>query len=593
MAPGPGRGPGSVTPGAGHGGDSLVRGTVVGRFVVLGRLGAGGMGEVYAAYDPELDRKVAVKLLRAALSGSADGRALLLREAQATAKLQHPNVVVIYDVGTLGERVFIAMELIEGQTLRAWVNSTRPSWREVLAVFMAAGRGLAAAHDAGIVHRDFKPDNVMITRDGQVRVMDFGLARAISRPSAARSAVDADGDLVVTPAATPYLDVELTRAGARVGTPAYMALEQILPGLVIDTRTDQFSFCVTLYEALYGERPFGADDPGLLKLHVAAEKVRPPPPHCRVPPWIRRILLRGLRSKREERFPTMAVLLAALADDPAVRRRKAIAVASAVGLVAVAALGAHRLDGAASRHRLCDGGPGRLTGTWEVAGTPSGRRERIHRAFMESGAAFAATAFDGAARLLDQYAERWAASYAEACESTNLRGEQSTEVLDLRMGCLNERLGNLRALTDVFAQADKLVVEYAASAAGALPSLDACADVELLRSVAEPPSDPDNRRRVEQVRQELARFIAERDSGQCMSAAARADALVATVDATGYEPLRAEVLVAAGRLGDQCADAAQGIERLKAGYNAAIDGRDDRVAAEAAVAMPVSLGRLG
>src|SRR4051794_27278126 len=167
--------------------DVLDRGTAIGRFVVLGLLGKGGMGEVYAAHDPELDRKVAIKLLRPGMqSESPEGRMRLLREAQAIARVSHPNVVVVYDVGTFGNRVFIAMELVEGNTLRYWMHARTRSWPEVLEVFAAAGRGLAAAHERGLVHRDFKPDNVMIGADGQVRVMDFGLVQlGVNGPSRA------------------------------------------------------------------------------------------------------------------------------------------------------------------------------------------------------------------------------------------------------------------------------------------------------------------------------------------------------------------------------------------------------------------------
>src|SRR4051794_9501939 len=168
------------TPAGNEGG--LAKGATIGRYVALGLLGRGGMGEVYAAYDPELDRKIAVKLLRArGVATTAAGRTRLLREAQAIARLSHPNVVVVYDVGTFQDTVFIAMEFVEGNTLGYWLQAKQRPWREVLDVFLLAGRGLVAAHAAGLVHRDFKPDTVMITKSGQVRVMDFGLAREEKR----------------------------------------------------------------------------------------------------------------------------------------------------------------------------------------------------------------------------------------------------------------------------------------------------------------------------------------------------------------------------------------------------------------------------
>ena len=168
---------------------ALARGASIGRYIVLAMVGRGGMGEVYAAYDPELDRKVAVKLLRVKPGNGvslAEGRQRTLREAQAIARLSHPNVVVVYDVGTFEDKVFIAMEYVEGNTVTYWLQVQQRSWREILQVFMDAGRGLAAAHDKGLVHRDFKTDNVMVSRDGHVRVMDFGLARQAEKPGAAR-----------------------------------------------------------------------------------------------------------------------------------------------------------------------------------------------------------------------------------------------------------------------------------------------------------------------------------------------------------------------------------------------------------------------
>ncbi|HEY6475651.1 MAG TPA: serine/threonine-protein kinase, partial [Polyangia bacterium] len=305
----------------------LVKGAAIGRYVVLGLLGRGGMGEVYAAYDPELDRKIAVKLLRArggmGVAATADGKTRLLREAQAIARLSHPNVVVVYDVGTFRDSVFIAMEFVEGNTLGYWLQAVDRSWREVLDVYVSAGRGLVAAHTAGLVHRDFKPENVMITKTGQVRVMDFGLAReqlAADAPSpAGQLAIDAgaraaaladtfgagvDPDATaklggaagasgeaVASASGGYLRLKLTQTGAMLGTPAYMAPEQFA-GTGGDARSDQFSFCVALYEGVYGRRPFAGDNALALMSNVVAGTVTDPPPEARVPSWIRRILLR-------------------------------------------------------------------------------------------------------------------------------------------------------------------------------------------------------------------------------------------------------------------------------------------------------------
>ena len=244
----------------------LARGSTVGRYIVLDRLGSGGMGVVFSAFDPELDRKVAVKVLNAGdRRKKKAGRVRLLREAQALAKLNHPNTIAVYDVGTLGESVFLAMEFIAGKTLRGWVADKRDrgelDWRAVLDVFMQAGRGLAAAHAAGIVHRDFKPENVMVDLDGRARVLDFGLARPARDTTSSADREDPEHS-------SGTFEVRLTATGAVMGTPYYMAPEQHR-GDAVDERADQFSFCVALWEALFGGRPFrGTSLPDLARCVV-------------------------------------------------------------------------------------------------------------------------------------------------------------------------------------------------------------------------------------------------------------------------------------------------------------------------------------
>ena len=248
----------------------MARGTVIGRYVVIDLLGQGGMGDVYAAYDPELDRRIALKLVRD-LTGQ--GRERLIAEAKAMARVSHPNVCAVHDAGRFAEGVFIAMELVDGQTLTAWRRRPR-SWREILAVFAAAGAGLCAAHAAGIVHRDFKPGNVMIDRDGRVRVLDFGLAR-VGTPSLPLDPAGPEGDLGSDPEGSPQVV-----ASRVMGTPSYMAPEQRRPG-VHDARIDQYAFAVALYEALYGERPFAGDHADEIAVNALAYRVRPPPPRAR------------------------------------------------------------------------------------------------------------------------------------------------------------------------------------------------------------------------------------------------------------------------------------------------------------------------
>ncbi len=339
-------GSGEAMPPAAGGPTDLGRGAIVGRYLVLSKLGAGGMGVVFVAFDPELDRKVALKLLHPRLAADAnpatvrDARARLVREAQALAKLNHPHIVAIHDVGEHQGTVWLAMEYVDGETLSAWLKQQRRTWREVLDVMDAAARGLSAAHNAGLVHRDIKPDNIMIGVD-RVRVMDLGLARALGGDDDSAGFVSADAP---TAAAQLFeaLAVRVTQAGAVMGTPAYMSPEQYR-GQPADARADVFSFCVTLWEALMGERPFAGNTLVEFAANVLSGTVRPVPldPHAqRVPGWLRRVCTRGLAVDPERRFDSMEALLDALSQEstidsaPARRARRVFLWSLGAALVA-------------------------------------------------------------------------------------------------------------------------------------------------------------------------------------------------------------------------------------------------------------------
>ncbi len=276
----------------------------IGRFRVLRCIGQGGMGMVFAARDDELQRTVAIKLLRPELS-RVDAR--LTEEAQALARLSHPNVVGVYDVGVHEGQRFIAMEYVDGCTLGVWLRGGR-TLEQILEVFIAAGRGLAAAHRVGLVHRDFKPDNVLVGHDGRPRILDFGLARPPDRAP--------PGGVVGVPALPEGCDeseTALTRDGALLGTPAYMAPEQHL-GEPADARSDQFSFAVALYEAVHGSRPFRGEDIRTLSLAIVRGALqRPERPRVAIPPWLDALLVRALRVAPQARFPSIEALLEVLA----------------------------------------------------------------------------------------------------------------------------------------------------------------------------------------------------------------------------------------------------------------------------------------
>jgi tetratricopeptide (TPR) repeat protein len=566
----------------------LTRGSSVGRYVILALVGRGGMGEVYAAYDPQLDRRVAVKLLGNQHSESQEGeaQARLLREAQAIGRLSHPNVVAAYDVGTWDDRVFIAMEFVEGETLAGWSRRTSRHWSEVRDVFAGAARGLAAAHEAGLIHRDFKPQNVMVDGQGRARVMDFGLARRLPEDEriGRGGQPPVDSALSDLPATLPQT-LGLTRAGTLVGTPSYMAPEQF-QGRPASTRSDQFSFCVALYEALYDERPFSGHDVASLREAVLAGRVRVPSVRRTVPAWLRRIVLRGLSPADEDRFPSMTALVEALERRrPRLRRR-----ILAAGLVMSALFaGGMAVDRVGSRgERLCRSGDKRLAGVWEIAppstsGSRSGsRREAVHQAFIATGVADEPAIWEHVSAALDRYAHRWSAAYTDTCEATHVRGEQSAQVLDLRMTCLSEKLEQLKALTTIFTSADAPMMGSAVNATDALAPLEPCANVPVLSAVVPLPKDVGTRVAVERARQRMASVKALRDSGRIADGLLVGRQVVQAARAIEYKPLLAEALDLVGWLEVVSGDSLAAENTLAEAVQEGQTSRHDEVVAEAA-----------
>src|SRR5262245_4466640 len=469
-------------------------GANVGRYHLLQLVGRGGMGEVYAAHDPELDRRIAIKIMRADTWPNDVGAQRMMREAQSIAKLSHPNLVTVYDVGSSGGRVFVAMELIEGDTVAAWLDRKRRSRDEILRVFILAGRGLAAAHRAGIIHRDFKPQNVMVTPDGRVRVMDFGLAalRQTLHGSKAR---------------------RITRIGSILGTPLYMSPEQLC-GQSVDPRGDQFSFCVALYEALYGERPFAGNNFAELRAAVLDGIPRPAPLSSRVPARVRAILLRGLSVVPGKRFPDIDALLRAL--EQATARRIGLARVLAVGAAAGAltfglAFGVGwQLRGSRSASK-CTTLPDKVSAAWPTA-TDAPRRAQIRAAFLGASVPDARERFDRAAQALDSYAGSWGNLYRHNCEAADTGTGDAPDVVAMRAGCLDQRAAELGALADAFAHADAKIVRKAVAATLTLPPLDGCTDVRVLKTTALP-ADAALRARVQALRGQLATLWAMAAAG--------------------------------------------------------------------------------
>ena len=501
----------------------------IGRYVVLKALGSGGMGVVLAAYDADLDRKVALKILREDIRDGSAGAVRMRREAQAMARLSHPNVAQVYEVAEDQHgRLFLAMEYIEGVTLRAWLDAKARSWREVLAVYVEAGRGLAAAHAAVLMHRDFKPENVMLARDGRVRVVDFGLSRRYQ----------VHDDDASASASGRGVELTVTRVGALVGTPAYMSPEQHEHGDV-DARSDQFSFCVAVWEALYGRRPYAGETVAEVLASIRGGELRGAA-GSRVPAWVRRVLERGLVHEPSLRWPTMDALLAELGRDPVRTRRRWLAAAAAVVGVAGASYGvaAYRIAEA----RVCSGAAEELAAVWGPE-----PRAAVEGAVRATGVAYAERAATTAADLLDEHAARWVAVHTSSCTS-HQRGHLSPQLFDRRMACLRQRRSELAATATVLAQTTRETVTQAVDAARGLPPVGMCEDDERLLAAVVPPADAETTAAVEEVRGRLARLQALERGGRHAEALAAVLPLTGEAERLGFVPLRAEVHLLAAKL---------------------------------------------
>jgi serine/threonine protein kinase len=387
----------------------LAAGSQLGKYELERVLGAGGMGVVWAATDPDLERAVAIKLLRVA-EGSDTQRTRLLREARAMARLKHPNVLTVYEVGTAAGTDYIAMELVEGGSLADWLKTTPPR-EEILGALIAAGRGLAAAHEAGIVHRDFKPENVLRDKKGHVFVTDFGLAFG-QVEEAGPELVPLKG--VAVGSGRPVdsvLDSPLTQTGVLIGTPAYMAPEQY-EGKV-GPRSDQFSFCVTAWEALVGDRPFSGKTLGELRAAAGRGAGR-----SNLPARLHQVIARGLSRDPEARWPDMPSLLRALEARPSRRRlwmtAAGFAIVAAAGIATIALRGGHG-DG-------CEPADEVFASAWGPA-----KRADALKAHPGMTAIAQLT-------ILDDTRRKWIVAYEAACKrpASSARHEQLACLLEVR-----------------------------------------------------------------------------------------------------------------------------------------------------------------
>ena len=534
-------------------------GATLDRYLLTEAIGAGASGVVFAAFDPKLGRKVAIKLLRADAREAGELRARLKREATALAQLQHPNVVAVHDSGEVPEGVFLALELVEGSTLADWLRQGPRSPRAILDLFLQAGEGLRAAHQAGLVHRDFKPDNVLVGDDGRVRVTDFGLARAA-------------GELGPPPSGSSPTTL-VTQSGALIGTPAFMAPEQ-LRGERADARSDQFGFCVALYEALYGSRPFAGKD--LAELQAAIARDEPVVPRRRgLSRRLRAALRRGLRADPEARFDDLGDLLRELRPAPGARWPF---LASGAAVAALAA--ALSLRGFSNAP--CRGAEAAWGEVWSPAQQASARAALARADAASAGRLFAAA--DGA---LGRYRAAWTALHEEACRATRVRGEQSEALLDRRMQCLSERRAAADAIARVLAEGNNAGA-LAASAVSALPPLDLCSNAGALNAKVPPDSDPGRRAVAEQLSARLALADVLSNSGRMDQSLEMAAQIGREAEAIGNPSLLSRALRLQAFSSYKPASEREAM--LTRAAAAGIEARDDEAAVDAWTRLVYELG---
>jgi tetratricopeptide (TPR) repeat protein/predicted Ser/Thr protein kinase len=556
-------------------------GTRLGRYLVIEELGRGGMGFVLRAYDPTLQREVALKLVRTDRLG-ASAQARLVREARAMARIAHPNVVGVYDVETdeAADRVIVVMELVDGRTLEHWLAERSRTSAEIVAAFVEAGRGLAAAHAGDLLHRDFKPQNVLVGSDGRVRVTDFGLARPTERGSlddvAGTVPPSSDGG------SGSALSDALTAAGTVMGTPAYMAPEQFVAG-ELDARADQYAFCVALWRALTGQWPFQATDHGAL---VEAKRAGPPrwPTETKAPRHVVEALRRGLSPDPADRWPTLQALLAELERDGAGRGRRvlgaAVLVATGLGIFAW-----QRIDHA-REIAACEREGARIARVYDDS-----RADAIADAFEATSIPYATDTWQRSRERLDRYVGEWSDARRRVCEAAEIERVLAPDLARAAAACLEEHRDSLDALLHELETPDAIAIARAASASASLPVLATCEDPARLRLRAEPPSDPALLEQIRAVRARLAEADAADAIGRYEAALVEAEAALADARALAWPPLVADAKLAVGHATMALARHEEARILFEEVFFEAASSGNDELAMSAATSLTFTVGR--
>jgi len=541
-------------------------GVLLGRYVVLEHAGSGAMGSVLRAYDPRLRREVAIKRVRAG-GRDAAARRRLLREAQAMAQLNHPHAVAVYDVEPSDEDVYFAMEYVPGGTLERWLAARSRTLPEILDVMRQAGEGLAAAHAADLVHRDFKPANVMVTEDGRVKVTDFGLAK----PAASHE---------LTPTGPPPVDDQLTMAGTVMGTPRYMAPEQHV-GVDADARADQFAWCVTLWELLAGEPPFS----GKSVQELAASKLQGPPPWPRsvpIPGLVLAAIRRGLSVDPADRWPSMAALLSAVERWRVRARRRRIVAVGTCGLALVAGI----FGWQAWQERLaiasCEAAGEEIVATWP------GQQEALLAGLTKVAPDTAAATAERATPWLDAWAEEWRSARTEVCLATEVSHTLPAELRPRALGCLDASRIQVQAVLDAVAAGEPAAAQGAVAAFAAPMELEACTDRVRLEQTPWPTVAESDA--VAELRRQLAHATGLRLAGRYAPAREQVEVVLYAARTLGFRPLVAEAEHALGTLLELQGEYEAAVAHLRAAFFEAASLGMDRVALEAAARLVFTVG---